>query len=88
MTKKRPRGPFYQKNQNLFCQTTGLEERSYRDFPLQRLEYDRYIQEFNTIQYSIFAPNKGFGNFEEGHILFQNHGNQAFYSNIKIKRLD
>ncbi len=53
------------------------------------LEYDRNTQEFDAlVQYSKFAPNKGFGNFAEGHILFQDHGDQAFYRNIKIKRLD
>ena len=51
--------------------------------------YDRNTQEFNAlVQYSKFARNDGFGNFAEGHILFQDHGDQAFYRNIKIKRLD
>ena len=53
------------------------------------VEYDRNTQEFNAlVQYSKFARNEGFGNFAEGHILFQDHGDQAFYRNIKIKRLD
>ena len=53
------------------------------------VEYDRNSQQFNAlVNYSKFAPNEGFGNFTEGHILFQDHGDQAFYRNIKIKRLD
>ena len=53
------------------------------------VEYDRNTQEFNAlVQYSKFARNEGFGNFAEGHILFQDHGDQAFFRNIKIKRLD
>jgi len=52
------------------------------------LEYERNTQEFDgLVQYSKFAPNKGFGNFEEGHILFQDHADRVFYRNIKIKRL-
>lgn len=52
------------------------------------LEYERNTQMFNAlVQYSKFAPNEGFGNFEEGHILFQDHGDKVFYRNIKIKKL-
>lgn len=53
------------------------------------VEYDRNSQAFNAlVQCSKFAKNEGFGNFAEGHILFQDHGDQVFYRNIKIKRLD
>lgn len=52
------------------------------------VEYDRNSQQFNAlIQCSKFAGKKDFGNHEMGHILLQNHHDQVFFRNIKIKEL-
>lgn len=52
------------------------------------LEYERNNQEFDAlVNTSKFRPNKGFGNFESGHILIQNHQDKVYYRNFKIKEL-
>lgn len=52
------------------------------------VEYDRNCQEFNAlVKYSKFASKEGFGNFESGHILLQDHIDRAYYRNLKIKEL-
>lgn len=52
------------------------------------VEYERNTQEFNAlVGTSKFRSNKGFGNFESGHIQIQNHMDNVFYRNIKIKEL-
>jgi len=36
---------------------------------------------------SKFKDMKNFGTFKEGKISLQDHGNQVWYKNIKIKKL-
>jgi hypothetical protein len=39
------------------------------------------------IQNSKFKNIQGFAQYSEGHIMFQHHGQQVWYRNIKIRRL-
>ena len=41
----------------------------------------------DAIQKSKFNNTPGFGEFEDGHILLQDHGHEVAYRNIKIKEL-
>ena len=48
--------------------------------------YDRNCQEFDAlVKYSKFRKREGFGNFETGHILIQDHSDMVYYRNLKIK---
>ncbi len=53
------------------------------------LEYDRDSEGFKTLvsesKYKIWPD---FGMFERGNILLQDHGNQVFFKNVKIKPLN
>ncbi len=52
------------------------------------VSYDRNNQMFNAlVQCSKYKIYPGFGNFEKGHILIQDHGHEVFFKNIKIKEL-
>ena len=52
------------------------------------VDYYRHNQTFDAlVQCSKFAKQKGFGKFDSGYILLQNHQDEVFYRNIKIREL-
>ena len=53
------------------------------------VEYERNTQMWNAlVNYSKYQQWENFGNFEEGHILLQDHGDEVRFRNVKIKVLD
>ncbi len=52
------------------------------------LEYERNTPEFRQlVQESKYSKWPGFGEWEKGHILLQDHGNQVSFKSIKIKKM-
>jgi hypothetical protein len=52
------------------------------------VEYERGTQMWRAlVAYSKYSKYPGFGELEEGNILLQDHGDQVFFKNIKIREL-
>jgi len=52
------------------------------------VEYERNNQMWNAlVAYSKFRDWPNFGNYEEGNILLQDHGDEVWFRNIKIKEI-
>lgn len=55
---------------------------------VKEVEYVRNNQMWDAlVAYSKYKKYENFGNFKDGHILLQDHGNEVHFRNIKIKPL-
>ena len=53
---------------------------------IKMLEYDRHSQVFNSlVNYSKYQKWPGFGQADSGHILLQDHGDEVYFKNIKVR---
>jgi hypothetical protein len=53
------------------------------------VEYERNNQMFDAlVAYSKYKNYEGFGNWEKGHILLQDHGNEVHFRNIKVRIIE
>ena len=53
---------------------------------IKMLEYDRHSQVFKSlVNYSKYQKWPGFGQADSGHILLQDHGDEVYFKNIKIR---
>jgi len=53
---------------------------------IKMLEYDRHSQVFKAlVNYSKYQKWPGFGQADSGHILLQDHGDEVYFKNIKIR---
>jgi len=53
---------------------------------IKMLEYDRYSQVFKSlVNYSKYQKWPGFGLLDAGHILLQDHGDEVYFKNIKVR---
>tara|TARA_B100001175_G_C19462110_1_gene617094 strand:- start:58 stop:1452 length:1395 start_codon:yes stop_codon:yes gene_type:complete len=53
---------------------------------IKMLEYDRYSQVFKSlVNYSKYQKWVGFGLLDAGHILLQDHGDEVYFKNIKVR---
>jgi len=53
------------------------------------VEFDRGSVEFRArVAASKYKDMTGFGEWADGHIMLQEHGNQVFYQNLRIRALD
>lgn len=53
------------------------------------IEYTRNNQMWDAlVDYSKYKDWVNFGNFETGHILLQDHGDEVYFKNIKIKEIN
>ncbi|MDZ7692222.1 MAG: DUF1080 domain-containing protein [Balneolaceae bacterium] len=50
------------------------------------VEYDRFSQMFTAlVAYSKYQQWEGFGQWPQGHILLQDHGNEVHFRSIKVR---
>jgi hypothetical protein len=53
---------------------------------IKMLEYQRYSQVFKSlVNYSKYQKWPGFGLLDAGHILLQDHGDEVYFKNIKVR---
>lgn len=56
---------------------------------VKMVEYERDNQMWNAlVDYSKYRDWPDFGNLEEGYILLQDHGDEVWFKNVKIKELE